>query len=171
MVRRSIAALVLCLAGAVARAEPEGYRGGEGRPVGTSYLSGGISITVRGIAVDVVRRGSRWSCGGMDVKATGNLVTVSLVIANPSDEPVSTQLALTDLVVADSDGAIQVLEGSCVKAGRVDVTEVSLGAHRRTIVPVQFLAPRRTTARILVYNDDDFPALFALARPKRAKVR
>ncbi len=163
-------ALVLCLAGAVARAEPEGYRGGEGRPVGTSYVSGGVSITVRSLAVDVVRSGT-WTCGGVAVEPAGNLVTVSLVVANPSDEAVSAQLANMDLVVTDSDGAVQVLEGTCVKAGRADVTEVSLGAHRRTTVAVQFLAPRRTAAKVLVYNDDDFPALFALPRPKRAKVR
>src|SRR5690242_6724473 len=95
---RSIA-LVLCLVAAVARAEPEGYRGGEGRPVGTPYVSGGISIAVRGIAVGPVRSGSTWSCGGVAVEATRSvqLVTVSLAISNPSADAVSTQLALMDL--------------------------------------------------------------------------
>lgn len=175
-VGRSIAqraALVLLLAGSAGHAEPEGYMGGEGRPVGSSYMSGGMSITVRGIAVDAVRSGSTWSCGGVAVEATrsGNLVTVSLGIANPSDESLSTQLATMDLVVVPGSAGnpVQVLEGACVREGHAEVSDVSLGAHRRTTFLVQFLAPRRTVPKVLVYNDDDFAALFALPAPKPAR--
>lgn len=167
--RRSIAAFVLCLAGAVALADPEGYQGGEGRPVGTPHVSGGLSITVRASAVEPVRKVRTWSCGGVAVDPAGafDLATVSLAISNPSDEPISTQLANMDLVLRSGE----VREGTCAKAGAGDVTAVSLAAHRSKTVRVQFLVPRRAVPKVLVYNDDDFPALFALPAPRPAKVR
>jgi len=153
--------LLVLLATPVARAEPEGYRGGEGRAPGTPYVSGGVSLTVRGVVVKAAPH-EKWSCGGRAVKPTGrNLVTILLAISNPTDEPLSMQLPNMDLVV-DSDHRKRVEEGACARNGGPEVTDVSLAAHHGQTVRVRFLVPRREVAKILVYNDDDFPALFAL---------
>ena len=166
--------LVGLLAATTARAEPEGHRGGKGRAPGTSYSSGGVTLTVRGASVEVVKSNSKWSCGGVEVTSTETveLVTVMLVVSNPTKQAVSAHLANMDLVIrpagADPDD-VSVEEGACVPDGQSAVTDVSLGARRRQTVPVKFLVPRRATPKILVYNDDDFPALFALPAAKRTR--
>ena len=147
--------LGLLLASASAGAEPEGYRGGEGRPPGTTYVPPeGPSVTVRGVMVDRGR-----SCGaGPAVKGSEDLVTVTLAIANPTRRPIPGALANMDLVVEGS-----IVEGTCVQ----NPPAADLGARQRRTVQARFLVPRGAVPKILVYNDDDFPALFALPRARR----
>ena len=161
--------LALLLASTAARADPEGYRGGEGRPPGTTYVppGGGPSLTVRGVTVERGRSDGRWSCGTVPVaKGTEDLVTITLVIANPTKRPMPSVLANVDLVF-DNKG-LGVAEGACVRDPREDTTSgADLGANQRRIVRKRFLVPRGAAPKILVYNDDDFPALFALPRARR----
>lgn len=157
----------LLLASATVRAEPEGYQGGEGRPPGTTYdpPSGGPSLTVRGVTIEVGRSDGTWSCGTVAVpRGSEDLVTVTLVISNPAKRPISGSLANFDLVI-EHDG-LGVEEGTCVQGQRVDA-DADLAARRSRLVRKQFLVPRGATPKILVYNDDDFPALFALPKPRR----
>ena len=164
------------LASAPVGAEPEGYRGGEGRPPGTTYEppGGGPSLTVRGVTVEAGRSDGRWSCGGVAVpRGSDDLVTITLVISNPADHPISGSLAHFDLVI-EHDGP-RVEEGTCVRRQRGAPSgdaEADLGSKRSRIVRKQFLVPRGATPTILVYNDDDFPALFELPKPRgRASAR
>lgn len=161
--RRGLA-LALLLASSTARADPEGYQGGEGRPPGTTYArEGSLSLTVRAVTVEAGRSDGKWICGGVAApRSTEDLVTVTLVIANPSAEPRSDALANFDLVLADK----HVVGGSCLRAKQV-VAEGTLAPKRRRTVRAQFLVPRGARPTILVYNDDDFPALFALPKAKR----
>ena len=163
------AVLVLLLASTTARAEPEGYRGGEGRPPGTTYVppGGGPSLVVRGVTVEPGRSDGSWSCGSVAVpNGSEDLVTVTLVISNPSKRPISGSLANVDLVI--ENGGLGVVEGSCVQDSREDAA-ADLGAKQRRTVRRRFLVPRRATPKLLVYNDDDFPALFALPKPRRRR--
>jgi hypothetical protein len=122
---------------------------------------------VRSVTVERGRSDGTWSCGGIAVpRGTEDLVTVTLVISNPAEHAISGSLANFDLVI-EHDGP-HVEEGTCVRRQRVDANpDASLGAKRSRIVRKHFLVPRGATPRILVYNDDDFPALFALPKPRR----
>ncbi len=91
-------------------------------------------------------------------------MTVTLVVSNPSRRPIAGSLANVDLVF-EHDG-LGVAEGSCVRRTRVEA-DVDLAAKQRRMVPKRFLVPRGATPKILVYNDDDFPALFALPKARR----
>lgn len=156
------------LASAAVRAEPEGYRGGEGRPPGTTYEppGGGPSLTVRRVTVQAGRSDGRWSCGAVAVpRGSEDLVTVTLVISNPAKHRITGFLANFDLVIEHHGPGVE--EGSCVRGAPDEDAEPDLGAKRSRIVRKHFLVPRGATPRILVYNDDDFPALFALPKPRR----
>jgi hypothetical protein len=164
--------VVLCvlLASTTVRAEPEGYQGGEGRAPGTTYNPPGDedpSLTVRGVTVELGRSDGTWSCGTVPVpRGTEDLVTVTLVISNPATRSISGSLANFDLVI-EHDG-LGVEEGTCVQGQRDDASaDADLRAKRSRIVQKRFLVPRGATPKILVYNDDDFPALFALPKPRR----
>lgn len=164
-----MAVLWVLLASTAVRAEPEGYRGGEGRPPGTTYVppGGGASLAVRGVTVERGRSDGTWSCATVAVpKGSEDLVTVTLVISNPTKRPISGALANFDLVI-DHDG-LDVVEGTCVQGRREDAS-ADLGAKRSRTVRKRFLVPRGATPRILVYNDDDFPALFALPKPAKPR--
>ena len=163
---RAAALLVLLWTGAV-RADPEGYRGGEGRAPGTTYHppDGGPSITVRGVTVEAARSDGR-PCGSV-AERREDLVTVTLVISNPGVDRISGALASVDLVFEHA--GLGVDEGAC---GRGDAkADADLRAKQRRIVRRQFLVPRGATPTILVYNDDDFPALFALPKPRRLRAK
>jgi hypothetical protein len=163
--------LVVLLASTAVRAEPEGYRGGEGRPPGTTYapLGGGPSLTVRGVTVEVGRSNGTWSCGGVAVpKGSEDLVTVTLAISNPTKRPISGSLANFDLVIEHDGPGVE--EGACVQGERTEA-DADLGAKRTRIVRKRFLVPRGATPKILVYNDDDFPALFALPKARRLRAK
>jgi len=158
--------LCLLLASTTARADPEGYRGGEGRPPGTTYARPGApSLTVRGVTVERGRSNGTWTCGGVAVpKGTEDLVTVTLVVSNPTKAPISGYLANFDLVF--DNGGLGVEEGACLKDNRGEA-DTDLGPKRSRTVRERFLVPRGATPKVLVYNDDDFPALFALPKPRR----
>jgi len=162
--------LLLLFAGTV-HAEPEGYQGGEGRPPGTTYVpaAGGLSLTVRAMTIEGGRSDGSWSCGTVPVpRGTGDLVTVTLVVSNPSKRPFTGRLANFDLVF--ENGELGVVEGACVRGQPADV-EDALGAKRSRTVRKQFLVPRGAKPKVLVYNDDDFPALFALPKPRATPAR
>ena len=164
-----VRSLVLCalLASAPARADPEGYQGGEGRPHGTTYTPPyeGPSVTVRRVTVETTIVDDRWTCDGRPTtQGTYDLVTVVLDLSNRTNYPVSSHLPLLDLVIGRDD--VQVVQGTCTRNGR-PVAEADLEAKKGRRVRTQFLIPRGEVPKILVYNDDDFPALFALPRAKR----
>jgi hypothetical protein len=164
-------AVVVLLASTTVRAEPEGYRGGEGRPPGTTYHppGGGPSLAVRGVTVEGGRSDGAWSCGSVTVpRGSEDLVTVTLVISNPGKRRISSSLANFDLVIEHDGPGVE--EGACVR-GQRDEAEADLGAKRSRIVRKRFLVPRGATPRILVYNDDDFPALFALPKARRLSAK
>jgi hypothetical protein len=167
------AALVVLLASATVRAEPEGYQGGDGRPPGTTYVppGGAPSLTVRGVTVKGGRSDGSWSCGAVPVpRGTEDLVTVTLVISNPTKRPISGSLANFDLVIEHDGPGVE--EGACEQGQRDDAKpEADLGAKRSRTVRKRFLVPRGATPTILVYNDDDFPALFALPDARRLSAK
>lgn len=162
-------ALSLLLASTAAHADPEGYRGGEGRPPGTTYVppGGGPSLAVRGVTVEADRSDGTWSCGGVAVPSgSEDLVTITLAISNPGRRAIAGSLANVDLVFdLDTRG---VAEGSCLQR---EEAERDLGPKRTRTVRRRFLVPRGATPKILVYNDDDFPALLALPKPRRLRSR
>jgi hypothetical protein len=162
--RRSALVWLLVFESTAVRAEPEGYQGGEDRPPGTTYARpGALSLTVRSVRVQRGRSDGKWSCGAVAApRGTEDLVTIRLLISNPTKRPMSDSLANFDLVF-DHDGQ-GIAEGACVREPRADA---DLGAKRSRIVREQFLVPRGAVPKILVYNDDDFPALFALPKPRR----
>ncbi len=160
-------ALACLLTATEVRAEPEGYRGGEGRPPGATYTPhDGPSITVRRVVVEAVVVDDRWVCGGVAMpRGTYDLVTVVLELSNPANHPTAGPLANFDLVIGEDKK--HVVEGTCARGGQ------PLGVKRSATVREQFLVQRGDLPKILVYNDDDFPALFALPTAKRlpAKAR
>jgi hypothetical protein len=163
--------LVVLLASTAARAEPEGYQGGEGRPPGTTYEppGGGPSLTVRGVTVEGGRSDGTWSCGAVPVpRGTEDLVTVTLVVSNPSKRRISGSLANFDLVIEHDGPGVE--EGAC-EQGDDAKADADLGAKRNRTVRKRFLVPRGATPKVLVYNDDDFPALFALPKARRLPVK
>ena len=167
---RLLPALLCGAAPAVVHAEPEGYMGGTGRPAGTAYVPpyGGPTITVVGVSLESPAADTRWECDGGEARPPGadQLVTVTLVIANREREPVITSLAHVDLVIGHpGETGVRVVEGACEPAGHVDA-EIALRGRARILVREQFLVPRGATPKVLVYNDDDFPALFALPRAR-----
>ena len=165
--------LIVLLASTAAQAEPEGYRGGEGRPPGTTYVppGGGLSLTVRGVTVEVGRSNGPWTCGGVArPRGTEDLVTVTLLTSNPTKGPISGSLANFDLVFEATGQGVE--EGACVQGPQDDANpDPDLGAKRSRTVRKQFLVPRGATPKILVYNDDDFPALFALPKARRLSAK
>jgi hypothetical protein len=161
--------LVLCslLASTAVRAEPEGYQGGEGRPPGTIYEppGDGPSLTVRGVTVEAGRSDGTWSCGGVAVpRGSDDLVTVTLLLSNRAKRPISGALANFDLVIEHDGTGVE--EGSCRQGAQEEVS-AGLGARRSRLERIRFFVPRDARPKILVYNDDDFPALFALPKARR----
>jgi hypothetical protein len=117
------------------------------------------------VTVERGRSDGTWTCGGVAApKGSEDLVTVTLVISNPTKRPISSSLANFDLVFEHDGQGVQ--EGTCVQ-GQRDATPADLSAKRSRTVRERFLVPRGATPKILVYNDDDFPALFALPKARR----
>jgi hypothetical protein len=87
-------------------------------------------------------------------------VDIRLAIANTRADPMELFLPLLDLVI--DDHGIQIVESASAVGVGGDVA-----AHATREVVVRAVIPRGARARVLVYNDDDFPALFALPKAIR----
>ncbi len=169
-----VGALAACaLASRPAGAEPEGYQGGEGRDPGETYVPQGgppaVSITVRGVRIEPATATNAWSCDAGPA-TTEDLVTVLLRVSNPTRHPLPRDLPNLDLVI-ELDGARDVVSGSCMLGGAPADDDATLAPRSAFIARVRFLVPRKAVPKILVYNDDDFPALFALPKAKRGATK